>query len=698
MNLVLRLFAAFVFTSFMVSCATPPKVERKMHIHKAHGHQRVDYYHWLKDESRKDPEVLKHLNAENEFTDAYLRSTKKLQSELYNEMIGRLKEDDSEVPYFYKGYYYYSRTEKEKAHPIYCRRKASMTAPEEVMIDLNEIAKTKTNVTLGDLAVSPDQKILAYTLDEKGTEVYTLFFKELSSGKIYEDKVSGISPNIEWAGDNRHIFYTKMNKAFRHFQAYRYQLGDKTSESMIFQEADELFDISFDKTMDRKYLLMVVSSFTSSEVYFLDANQPKGTWRMVQKREPNLEYSVEHRNGYFYILNNKDAINFKVSRAQVRSPQTKYWVDFVKHDPEALLTGMHMQNDRFIYSQRKDGLVEIRYIDFQTKGRYQIEFNEPVYSVRLGANPEFQSQHLRLHFQSPITPPITYDYDFAKREFYVRKKKEVPNFKPNLYRTERVMVKARDGQMIPVTLLYSKKFQKNGEAPMLLYGYGSYGYTIDPYFRSNIFSLIDRGFVYAVAHIRGSQAKGRLWYEKGKLQNKMNTFNDFVDVAKSMVAEKYCNPEKLAIRGGSAGGLLMGAVVNQAPELFTAVVAQVPFVDVLSTILDKNLRFSTQEFQQWGNPNIKSDYDYILQYSPYDNVEKKSYPSILAIAGLNDSRVNYWEPAKWVAKLRDYTTSDHPILLRTQMEAGHQGSSGRYQAYKEEAEVYAFLLKELGLD
>lgn len=694
----LKNFIRLLCLTLIVSCASAPQAERIGYVHQMHNHKRPDDYHWMKDESRKDPKVLAHLKEENSYTDNYLSNTKGLQKELFDEMVGRLKEDDSEVPYFTKGYYYYSKTQKGLNHPIYCRRKGSMVAAEEILLDLNEIAKTKKNVVLGDMAVSPDQKILAYTVDEMGKEVYTLFFKEISTGRLYSDRVEDISPNFVWAEDNRHVFFTKMNKAFRHYQAYRYMLGGNEGAKLIYEEKDELFDIGFDKTMDDHYILMETGSFTSTEAYYINAKSPLDRPKLIQSRKENLEYDVEHRNGYFYILNNHNAINFKISRVLVRNPEIKYWVDLVKHDDQALLTGMHMQNDRLIYLERRDGLMKVRYVDMSNQARYEIQFNEPVYAISLGANPEFQAQHLRINFQSPITPSIVYDYDFKKREFYVKKKKEVPNYDAKKYETKRVMVRSRDGEQIPVTMLQSKDFQRNGEAPMLLYGYGSYGYTIDPMFRTTVFSLVDRGFTFAIAHIRGSQAKGRVWYEKGKLKNKKNTFNDFEDVAKSMIDAKYVHPKKLAIRGGSAGGLLMGAVVNQAPELYSAVVAEVPFVDVLSTILDPNLRFSTQEYQQWGNPNKVDDYKYILSYSPYDNIVDKEYPNILAVAGLYDSRVNYWEPAKWVARLRDHNKADTKILLRTNMEAGHAGASGRYDAYKEEAEIYSFILKSLELD
>lgn len=687
-----------LMATFVISCSSMPRTEKIEHIHEIHGDKRSDNYHWLKDETRKNEKVLSHLKDENEYVKATLGGTEDLQKTIFNEIVGRLKEDDSQVPYFKKGYYYYSKTKKGLNHPIYCRKKGSMDAMEEVLLDLNELAKTKKNVVLGDLSVSPNQKILAYTIDEKGKEIYTLFFKDITTGRVYSDKVEGIAPGIVWAEDNRNVFFTKRNKAFRNYQGYRYRFGGNESEKLVYEEKDELFDISFDKTMDDRYVLMTTESFTSTEVHFINSKSPLDRWKLIQKRQNNLEYSVEHRNGYFYILHNSGAINFKISRTPVRKPQIQNWSNVIKHDDQALLLGMHMQNDRLIYAERRDGLTKIRYINMSNLARYEIQFNEPVYAVSFGANPEFHSQHIRLNFESPLTPKVVYDYDFKKREFFVKKKKEVPNYDSTKYETKRVMVRSRDSEQIPVTLLYLKNFKRDGQAPMLLYGYGSYGATIQPSFKSNYLSLVDRGFVFAVAHIRGSQAKGRLWYEKGKLRYKQNTFNDFEDVAKSMIAAQYVHPEKLAIRGGSAGGLLMGAVVNQSPQLYRAVVAEVPFVDVISTILDPNLRYSTQEYLQWGNPNNKEDYDYIKTYSPYDNIKKQNYPNIFAIAGLYDSRVNYWEPAKWVAKLRDYNTSDSEILLKTNMDAGHQGASGRYDAYKEEAEVYAFILKSLDMD
>ena len=673
-----------------------PSTTKKKHIHSIHGQNREDNYHWLKDDTRKNEEVLNHLNNENDFADSYFKDTKELQESLFKEMVGRMKEDDSIVPYKIKGYYYYSRTEKGKNHRIYCRKKGSLNGKEEILLDMNELAKTNKNVVMGGYAMSPDQNILAYSIDEKGKEIYTMHFKDLRTGRLYVDKVPNISPGIVWANDNRTVFYTKMNKAFRHYQAFSYELGKSDSEKLLYTEEDELFDVGFSKTNDEKYILMTTGSFTSSEVRYLDARRPKGKWSLVQRRLKDLEYQVEHHRGHFYILNNSESVNFKISKAPVSKPYISYWKDFIPHDKEALITQMHIQKDRLIYVERRDGLKKIKYVQYRGPKGVEIKFNEAVYTASLGINPNYNSNHLRIRYESPITPQVVYDYQFDRRDFVVKKQKEVPTFRPHLYTTERIMVPARDGETIPVTLVYKKGFKKGDSIPTLLYGYGSYGYTIDPRFRSSVISLVDRNFICAIAHIRGSQAKGRLWYDNGKLKNKKNTFNDFVDVAKYLIKEKYTARNKLAIRGGSAGGLLMGAVVNQEPELFKAVVAEVPFVDVLSTILDPNLRFSVQEYQQWGNPNVKEDYEYILSYSPYDRIQKASYPSILAVAGLYDSRVNYWEPAKWVAKLRDFDQDGGVIMLRTNMEAGHAGDSGRYDALKEEAETQSFILKELG--
>ncbi|MEM7646277.1 MAG: prolyl oligopeptidase family serine peptidase, partial [Pseudomonadota bacterium] len=635
----LGLRLTFCFSMILVaSCSSMVETEKVNHVHKIHSLERVDYYHWLKDESRKDPKVLSHLKVENNYVDSYLDDTRGVQGDLFKEMVGRLKEDDSAVPYFYKGYYYYTRTEKGKNHPIFCRKKTSMDANEQVLLDLNEIAKTTKNVGLGAFSVSPDQKTLAYAIDEGGKEVYDLYFKNLDTGELYKDRVKGLSPGVVWAEDNRHVFFKKMNKAFRVYRGYIYTFGKPGSEKLLFEEKDDLFDISFSKTDDDRYILMTSASFTSSEIRFVSAKNPLGKWRFIQKRVPKLEYSVEHRNGFFYVLNNHKATNFKVSKVSVRSPGMKNWKDLIKHDPEALLLSLKMQKERLIYTERRDGIVKIRYVQFSNNGRYEVKFSEPVYRVYLGSNPNYAANHLRVIFQSPITPSITYDYNFANKEFTVKKKKSVPNYNLALYETSLLMVKARDGATVPVTLIFKKGFKPGQPRPLLLYGYGSYGYTIDPTFRSNRFSLIDRGFVFAIAHIRGSQAKGRIWYDNGKLNKKHNTFNDFVDVARFLVKEKYTSKKNLVIRGGSAGGLLMGAVMNQAPDLFQAVVAEVPFVDVVTTILDPNLRYSTQEYQQWGNPNQLKDYEYMMTYSPYDNIKENKFPTVLAVAGLNDSR------------------------------------------------------------
>lgn len=690
------LIGSLVFLT--LSCMTAPRTSQKKFVHEIHGDKRMDHYHWLRDEERKNPEVIEHLNKENDRVDSYLSGTQGLQKELFDQMVSRMKEDDSEVPYFYKGYYYYSRTEKAKNHRIYCRRKGSMDSREQVMLDLNKLAKEKKNVKLGSFSVSPDQNILAYAIDEMGKEIYTLYFKDLRTNRVLGEKIEKIAPGTVWAADNRHIFYTKMNKAFRLYKSFRYELGNPKSETLLFTEKDELFDLDFSKSLDGQYIFLSSGSFTSSEVRFIPADKPKSSWTFIQRRVPKLEYSVEHHKGFFFILNNLEATNFKISKAPVAKPYMSQWEDVISHNSEALILDIHVQKERLVYLERRDGLKRIKFINHGSIKGEELKFNEAVYTVSLDANPEYDSDHLRISFQSPVTPPIVYHYDFNKKEYYVKKQKEVPNFDASVYATSRLMVSGRDKAKIPVTLVHKKDFKKDGKAPLLLYGYGSYGYTIDPTFSITRLSLVDRGFIFAIAHVRGSQAKGRTWYNDGKLNKKKNTFNDFVDVAKVLVSDNFTSADRLVARGGSAGGLLMGAVANQAPEAFAGIVAEVPFVDVVTTILDPNLRFSVQEYQQWGNPNIKTDYDYMMSYSPYDNVRKVDYPDFFVAAGLYDSRVNYWEPAKWVAKLREHDTGGATILLRTNMDAGHSGSSGRYDSIKEEAEVQAFILKTVGKD
>lgn len=701
MNSVFPLFFVVWFFGLQASFALvdiAPKPAKVPHVHRIHGHERKDNYHWMKDETRTNKEVLAHLKAENKFADAFFADTKPLQEKLFKEMVGRVNEMDMDVPYLDRGYFYYSKEQKGKNHPIYYRKKDVPNSKEVVLLDLNLLEKKSKNVSLGAMQVSPDQKWLAYSLDEKGIEKFTIYFKEIDAGKVLQETIPDTDENFVWAEDNKHVFFAKMNKAFRRDRIFRYERGKPQSIQLVYTEKDELFDVSVRKTQDSKYLILDSVSYTSGEEQYLDAKNPTGGWKMIQPRVPNMKYQVEHRDGFFYILNDEKALDFKISRTPVSSPHLTSWKDFIKHEPASLFTtGIHMQKNRMIYQRLKNGLNTLQYYDFTNESAGEIPFDQPVYTVFLEDNPMYDTNVVRLSFQSPITPEIIYDYDFTSQRLIKLKQKEYPGYNPNLYETQKLMVRAWDGEEIPVVLLSKKNFKKDGSAPLLLYAYGSYGYTNYSYFNANIFNLVDRGFMYADANLRGSQAKGKIWYEKGKLGFKQNTFNDYIDVAKYLIKNKYTSSNKLVAEGRSAGGLLMGAVMNQAPELFRAVLAGVPFVDVLSTVLDSNLRFSTQEYEQWGNPNKKADYDYILTYSPYDNVGAKKYPALLAVAGLHDSRVNYWEPAKWVALLRDSDQGSEVKLLRTNMDAGHSGNSGRYDSFREEAEEQAFMLKSVGI-
>jgi len=678
-----------------MACSSTPSPAKKLIVHELHGDRRDDDYHWMKDTSRTSPEVLKHLASENLYTDRVLEPTLATQKQLVKEFRSRMKAEDTEVPAFDKGYFYYSKTIEGGDYEIYCRRKGSMEAPEEVLLDLNEFSKGRSNITLGALHVSPDQSTLAFTIDENGSEKFSLFLKDLNSNAKPNEAIQNMEATFVWAADSRTLFFTRVNEAWRPDKVFRFRLGD-TKEVLVFEEKDPLYELWVRATQDEKFLLMGANSFNGDEVYFLDSQKPASPWQVIQKRDGKLEYSVEHNNGYFYILNNSNALNFKISRTKVSQPSLRHWKDYVAHNKDRLLSQVLMLESHLIYLSREDVNLQMRFVKIADNKQGKVALPGKIFDVSYGENPEFKSDHVQLKWETPLSPAIVYDFNFKDGSLDRKKEKEVPNFDPSLYEVKRIFVQARDGAEVPVTLLYKKGFKKDGKAPALLYGYGAYGNDYEMDFDSEIFSLLDRGFLVAQAHIRGSQAKGRDWYEKGRMSYKMNTFTDFVDVARGLIGSGYTSSKKLAAYGRSAGGLLMGAITNMRPDLFKAVVAGVPFVDVLSTMLDTNLRYSTQEFAQWGDPTDPIGYRQMRAYSPYDNIKDQSFPSVYAFSGLHDTRVNYWEPAKWIAKLREYNQSDSKMLLRTQMNSGHTGSGGRYGKLEEKAEMYGFILQALG--
>jgi len=625
--------------------------------------------------------------------------TKDLQEELYQEMRGRIKETDVSAPLKRGEYEYYHKTFEGKQYPSYWRKKLN-TEQEELLLDLNKLAQEYDYLRLGIFKISPNHKLLAYSLDTNGYENYTVFIKNLETGEILTDRLEKTNYSLEW-GDNNSFYYSTNGEAMRSDKVFKHQLGDKQElDNEVFHEKDELFSCYVYKTKDGNYIIIQSDSIESSEAHALNLNQQSLGFRLIQKRIKGLEYSsISHRDGKFYIVNNDKAKNFKVSVVDSHNSNKENWQDFIAHRDDVKIDQIDVFSEYMAIAERKNGLQALESVRFSDNKITQIEFPEPVYAIRPEANPEFNSKKLRINYTSPTTPVSIYEIDLATNKWQLIKETEVlGGFDKKNYRTERIFATSHDGVEIPMSIVYKKELlKKDGSNPALLYGYGSYGFSIDPSFSSMFLSLIDRGFVLAYAHIRGSSTMGRSWYEDGKYLKKKNTFLDFISCAKKLIEDKYTSPDKLAIEGRSAGGLLMGATLNMAPELFKAAIAGVPFVDVVTTMLDESLPLTVGEFEEWGNPKDKEYYDYMLSYSPYDNVEAKDYPNILISAGLNDPRVHYWEPAKWAAKLVELKTDNNKLLLKTNMGAGHGGASGRYDYLKERAFEFAFLLDSVGL-
>jgi len=676
---------------------SPPVAAKRPHIHRLHGDERVDNYYWLRE--RADPEVIRYLEAENVYTEAMMQPTEPLQSRLYEEMLGRIQETDLSVPHRKGDFYYYTRTEAGQAYPIHCRKQGSLEAPEEVLLDQNKLAAGHEYFQLGALQISPNQKLLAYSVDTSGAELYTLYFLDLATGELYPETIPQTYYSLAWGNDSQTIFYTQVDAAHRPFKLLRHTLSSAVSEDeLVYQEPDESYYLSVYKTRSEAYLLLSLESKVTSEVHVLDANTPRNAFQVIQPRSPGIEYAVEHHREHFYINTNEGAINFKLMQAPVSSPSRENWQTVIPHREQVLITEVSAFTDHLVIYEREAGLPQIRVRQFSTGAEHRISFPEPAYEVSEDANPEFNTDTLRFSYTSLVTPKSIFDYnlDTQSREL----KKETPvlgGYNRSQYVSERLQATAPDGTSIPLSIVYKQGIERDGANPLLLTGYGAYGYSYPVTFSANRLSLLDRGVVMAIAHIRGGSEMGRRWYEDGKLLRKQNTFSDFIACAQHLIQEQWTSPQDLAISGGSAGGLLMGAVINQRPELFNAVVAHVPFVDVLTTILDPSLPLSVLEWEEWGNPQDKTYYDYMKAYSPYDNVEAQDYPAFLVTAGLNDPRVAYWEPAKWTAKLRDLKTDPNPLLLKTHMGAGHSGASGRYERLKEIAFEYAFLLDQWGI-
>ena len=670
------------------------KIEKKLSIH---GETRIDEYYWLN--QRGDKKVIDYLNAENSYRDNYMQDYKGLEEELFQEIKSRIKEDDSSVPYLDNGYYYYTRFEKNKQYPIYCRKKGNLEAKEEILIDVNIMSQGHEYFRIGDFEISPNNKIMAYSVDTVSRRLYTIYFMDLNSRKIIGEGISNTSGSITWANDNITIFYNlKDSKTLRTERVMSTKYNTKDSEKEVYFEADDTFSVYSYKTKSDKYIVIGSSSTLSQEFRYVDANKPDDEFKIFQKRLDNLEYSISHFKDKWYIVTNKDnAINFKVMTCSESNTVSENWVDYIKHREDVLLGGIEIFDDFLVVSERENGLRRIDIRPWNGNGRHFINFDEETYSLYLGSNPQMKTKKLRYNYSSLTTPNSLIEYDMVTKEKKVLKEAEVlgGKFDKTNYQSKRVWAKARDGKKIPISLVYRKDMFNEGQNPLLLYGYGSYGITNSASFSSVRLSLLDRGFVYAIAHIRGSQYLGREWYDDGKMFKKKNTFYDFIDAGKFLIEEKYSNKNKLFAMGGSAGGLLVGAVSNMAPKLFKGIIAGVPFVDVITTMLDEDIPLTSLEYDEWGNPNNKESYDYMLSYSPYDQVGKKDYPALFITTGYHDSQVQYFEAAKWIARLRDRRTNEEPLLMYCNMDAGHGGASGRFEAYKETAMEYAFFISLL---
>ena len=656
---------------------------------------RIDNYFWLND--RENPEVIDYLNKENEYYQAMTAHTHNFQKELFEEMKSRIKEDDQSVPYLYNGYYYITRFETGSDYPIYSRKKGSLSANEEIMFNCNELAKGHKYFKLGGLSVSSDNQFIAFSVDTVGRRIYTVQIKNLVTGELFNDKIENTTGDSTWANDNLTLFYTRQDEqTLRSDKVFKHKLNtDSAEDTLVYFEKDDTFSVEVTKEKSKKYLVISSSSTMTTEFRTLLADQPDGEFKVFQKRVRGLEYDIAHFGDHFYVLTNKDdATNFKLMKTPELATAKENWVDLIPHREDVLIEDIDIFRDFLVVTERFNGLNTIRIMPWSGEGAYYLPFESETYTAYTSTNVDFDTDILRYGYQSMATPASIIDFNMKTMEKQIMKEQEVlgGKFDKNNYTEERVWATAQDGTKVPISMVYRKELKKDGSNPLLQYAYGSYGYSMDATFSSTRLSLLDRGFIFAIAHIRGGEDLGRQWYEDGKLLNKKNTFTDFIDCSNYLIAEKYTSPAHLYAEGGSAGGLLMGAIANMAPQLYNGIIAQVPFVDVVTTMLDDTIPLTTGEYDEWGNPNNKKYYTYIKSYSPYDNVKSQDYPSMYVSTGLHDSQVQYWEPAKWVAKLRVFKTDNNAIYLDTNMNAGHGGASGRFEALKELAKEFSFLL------
>ncbi len=688
----------------------PPVARRHAVEHVRHDDRRIDNYAWLQD--KKDPEVIAYLNAENACTDAFLQSTETFQEALYQEMLGKILQTDLSVPYRLRGYLYFTRTEEGKQYPIYGRRRDEVSSSEELLLDVNALAEGHSFLGVGSFDVSADNQLLAYSVDTTGFRQYTLQIKSLLANHALPERMERVT-SAAWASDNRTLFYTVEDETTkRSYRLYCHALGSTEPDALLYEEIDERFRVQIERTRSGAFLLLTIASHTTSEVRFLPADQPLAEFRMICHREDTHEYYADHHpgpeggrpGGIFYIRTNSTGRTFRLMTVSAEDPRRKFWREIIPTRPNVMLAGVDVFQSHLALFEREDGLPYLRVVDLPhatpdaTANSHRIEFIEPAYNASLGANPEFAPSHLRFQYESFVTPRSVFDYDLKTRERVLLKQQPVlGGYDPTQYTSQRLHAIAQDGTRVPISIVYRRDTPRDSTAPLLLYGYGSYGISMPAAFNSNRFSLLDRGVIFAIAHIRGGGELGKPWHDAGRVHKKLNTFTDFIAAAEHLIAEKYTSSQKLIMEGGSAGGLLMGAVANLRPDLFRIVITHVPFVDVLNTMLDASLPLTVGEYEEWGNPQIAADYFYMKSYCPYTNLEPKAYPAMLVKTSLNDSQVMYWEPAKYVAKLRTLKTDANPLLLKINMGAGHGGASGRYDYLREVALNYAFLLTELGI-
>ncbi|HLM00802.1 MAG TPA: S9 family peptidase [Pyrinomonadaceae bacterium] len=693
------IFTGNVSTTFAQTDMKPPVAKKEPKVTKIHGYEIVDDYAWLRDRNdKKNPEIMQYLEAENAYTEAYMKPHQPFIDSLYNEMLGRIKQADTSVPYKLGDYWYFNRTEKGKQYPVYLRSRARDGKDAEVLLDQNEMAKGYKYFSIGDFEVSDDGNILAFSTDTTGFRQYTLQFKDLRTGKMLPGKIERVT-SVAWTTDNKTIFVvTEDEETKRSDKFWRHTVGTDKND-LVSEEKDELFFFTVERTRDKKMIMLQSYAATMREFRYLPADQPSSEWKTVLPREKGHEYSVDHYMGEFYITTNKNAENFRVVRAPVKDPSEKNWKEFIAHNPAIKIDDIDFFKDFAVVSELENGLEYLKVLDLKTRrAPERIATPESVYTMNMWTNPEFDAPSILFTYASMITPNSTYEYNFKTRQSEILKQQEIPSgYDKTKYETTRVWATARDGVKVPISVMMKKGTKLDGTSPMLLYAYGSYGISMTPSFTTNRLSLVDRGMIYAIAHIRGGSELGEKWRQEGRMMKKMNTFYDFIDSAKWLIANKYTASDRLVIQGGSAGGLLMGAVVNMSPETFKAAIVQVPFVDVMNTMLDESLPLTTGEWIEWGNPNEKEAFDYMIKYSPYENLKKQNYPAMLVETSLYDSQVMYWEAAKYTARLRALKTDENVVLLKTNMGAGHGGSSGRFDRLKEIAFDYAYALSQVGI-